>query len=657
MRYWRLTQIVLFLFIGSHLFAQTEQDRNNIKSTLNSTVLDALKSQFEQAFEANEKRVEDYLTKNPNTPRSYVKDGSVYYLQRIDTAGNLIYINTKNRESGMLIKAHQLYTGGSLGVNIAGQNMVAGVWDGGQVRASHELLSGKVGMQPNQPYDGSGSNYAGNNHQTHVTGTIVGKNIANQPSAMGLAHEASARNYDWDNDLAEMTAFAGAGFLISNHSYGYANDNTTPLWQFGAYDYQAQQWDMLLKNTPNYLPFVAVGNEQQSSGNPSKNGYDIVTGTSASKNVMTVGALNGDKSMSDYSNWGPTDDGRIKPEIVAKGTGINSSVFADPNTNTPSDNAYSGNGVNSSGTSYAAPAAAAAGLLLQQYYHSLNNVYMKAATLKALMLSTAEDLGQPGPDNKFGWGLIDIEKAANAIKNKSSSGAPTAQQVQDTDSKGAYIEEITYNIPNNNSTERTITVRASGSEPLIVGIAWTDDEGTEQTDAEGVDPTTSRLVHEFDLLVRHVVSSTETRPWKPANMANRTANATQQTGWFDGNGNNYKQVKITNPVANADYLIAIRKSTTSPATMKPVSLVVTGTSQGSCPSTLTLVNPTNNVSTGQADFLATETIVASNLITGDADVLIRAGKSIELKPSTSGGGNTFVAEQGTLFLAEIGGCN
>lgn len=651
------TSLAIICYLASIvIFGQTPQQRLSIQSSLNNTVLTTLQSEFQTKYEKNEIDVAAYLTKNPSVQRSFVRNGSVYYLQRIDSKGNPVFINTKNRESGALIKADQLYTGGSLGINITGQNMVAGVWDGGQVRATHELLMGKVAMQPDQPFDGSGDNFAGNNHQTHVSGTIVGSDIANQPSARGIAFGATARNYDWDNDVFEMTTFAGNGFLISNHSYGLANNEETPLWQFGAYDVTAREWDLLLNNTPNYLPFVAIGNEQQNSGNPTKNGYDIVSGSSAAKNVMTVGAVNGDKSMSDYSNWGPTDDGRLKPEIVAKGTGINSSQYAIPNTMQPSNTAYSGNGETSSGTSYAAPAAAAAGLLLQQYYNSLHGSFMKAATLKALMLTTAEDLGQPGPDLKFGWGLIDVEKAANAIKNRSSSSNPTAQQVQDTDSKGAYIEEITFNIANNSTTERSVTVRADGNQPLIAAIAWTDDEGTQQTEADGIDPTASRLVHEFDLMVRHTATSTDTRAWKPSVMSNRTVDATIQTSWFDGNNNNYKQVKINNPVAGEEYVIYIRKKSTSPSSLKHFSLVVTGTSTSACPQNLTLVNPNNNISTGTETFQASGTIAASNRITGNARVTMKAGKSVELKPSTSGGGNTFEAAQGTNFSVLIEGC-
>ncbi len=75
-----------------------------------------------------------------------------------------------------------------------------------------------------------------------------------------------------------------------------------------------------------------------------------------------------------------------------------------------------------------------------------------------------------------------------------------------------------------------------------------------------------------------------------------------------------------------------------------------------CPATLTLINPTNNVATGTVNLQASETVTASNKITGTANVDLRAGKSIELKPSTTGGGTTFEAAAGTVFKAYIQGC-
>jgi serine protease AprX len=539
--------------------AQTLEERNRNVEGVDKAALESLKAEYKRQYVISEDNVLKYLKKHPKVKRTFVKDGSTYHLQKIDRDGKPVYIRTNNRESSKLIKADQLYKDGSIGVNITGEGMVVGVWDGGGVRATHELLSGKVTMQANPTLDGVGADksYSGNDHMTHVTGTIVGKDLAGKPR--GIAYGAKALCYDWDDDLQEMLQFAEKGYLISNHSYGNPLDSTTPAWSFGAYIDGSKNWDKLTRTFPYYLPFAAAGNSQQSSGNrKDKLGYDNMYSFQAAKNVMTVGAIDGDKAMSDYSNWGPTDDGRVKPEIVARGTGINSSTFADKNTKTPSDTSYSGNGVESSGTSYSSPAVAGGGLLLQQYYNSLNKSYMKSSTLKALMLATAEDLGQPGPD-------------------KSVVSGSKKNIVSDTASRGAYIEEISLKFPADTTTEVSREVTANGCEPLIVSIAWTDIEGVEQTAQDGIDPTTSRLIYDYDLIVRNVSKNTTFRAWKPSVMANRTEDATLEKTWFDGNGNNFKQVKIEKAIAGDKYKIFLRKKTTSPDSAMMLSLVVTGT--------------------------------------------------------------------------------
>ena len=555
---------------------QSLQDRRTLRQSVDTDALSSLAEQLQTKFDASEVRVAQYLADNPKQLRTEVKNGLVHYLARIDADGqprfrvNKVNVDgQKNRASGQLIKADSLYPGGSLGVNITGTGMVAGVWEIDAVRQTHELFAGKAINQPGQfPTTGDG------NHAAHVTGTMIGVHLDSRPTARGIAFGASSHNYTAPNDVTEMAAFAASGYLISNHSYGDANTQTANLWKYGAYDGEARSWDAVARNAPNYLPFVAGGNEQQSSGNRAdKLGYDIMTGSSAAKNVMTVGALNGDKTMSEYSNWGPTDDGRVKPEIVAKGTGIDSAQQSTPPPNSVGcDNCYSGSGSDSSGTSYATPAAAAAALLLQQYYKSVHGAFMQSSTLKALMMGTAEDLGRPGPDHQFGWGLLNVETAALAIKNRSPLAATLAT------SKGSYIEEIATNPAADSAAEVSRDVFAKGGVPLVVNIGWIDDEGPEQFVAEGIDPTTTRLVYDFDVMVRQVVPNpvVDTYAWIVPGMANRTANATVATAWFQSNGGNFRQVIVPTPIANAQYAIFLRKKTGSPGADRSVSLVVTG---------------------------------------------------------------------------------
>ena len=168
--------------------------------------------------------------------------------------------------------------------------------------------------------------------------------------------------------------------------------------------------------------------------------------------------------------------------------------------------------------------------------------------------------------------MLNIEKAALTIKKRSPLGATLAT------SKGAYIEEIATNPVADSTAEITRTVYAKGGEPLVVNIGWIDDEGPEQTAAEGIDPTTSRLVYEFDVMVRQVAPNpvVESWAWIVPSMANRTANATIATNWFQSNGGNFRQVIIANPIANAEYTIIIRKKAGSPAANRSISVVATG---------------------------------------------------------------------------------
>ena len=195
--------------------AQTQEQRTEIKKANNPAALKKLATDFQKQFEQDEKNVLDFLKKNPTIKRSFKKNGSVYYIKKIDENGKPVYINTKsNIESGELIKANSLYSGGSIGANITGTNMVAGIWDGGQVRDTHELLTGKVTMQAGQTVNTTG----GNEHMTHVSGTIVGKELTSngatdgtdRATARGIAYNATAQCYDWDNDITEMTNFAMA---------------------------------------------------------------------------------------------------------------------------------------------------------------------------------------------------------------------------------------------------------------------------------------------------------------------------------------------------------------------------------------------------------------------------------------------------------------
>jgi len=85
-------------------------------------------------------------------------------------------------------------------------------------------------------------------------------------------------------------------------------------------------------------------------------------------------------------------------------------------------------------------------ILLQQYYNSLYGGYMKSATLKGLVIETADEAGSnPGPDYMYGWGLLDIAKAATVIRQK---GGASIISEQTLNNGNTYTLNVTQRVQN-----------------------------------------------------------------------------------------------------------------------------------------------------------------------------------------------------------------
>lgn len=108
-------------------------------------------------------------------------------------------------------------------------------------------------------------------------------------------------------------------------------------------------------------------------------------------NVISVGATSVSGKIANFSSRGPTDDGRMKPEIVAPGE----QVWV---TST------SGSFRKGNGTSFSAPLAAGGVALLLQM-----NPKLTPQEMRDLLQKTARAKGTP--DNIYGWGEMDIAKA------------------------------------------------------------------------------------------------------------------------------------------------------------------------------------------------------------------------------------------------------
>lgn len=523
-----------------NLNAQTKVEKTKIVSTYDLEKSNNLTEYLEDVNQDREQRIENYLNKltkdelrlvDQATIRDVLQDGTVIH-----------YIN-HNSGSARTIRADRLYTGGALGLDVNGENMTAGLWEAenSYPSTSHLDLTGRVTI-----IDG-GTNI--NFHATHVTGTIIssGDNTTLK-LGRGIAYMASVIAFNSNNDYAEMSTQAASGLLVSNHSYG-ADANGLPVWFFGAYNSDAYAVDLITNTNPYFLPVVSAGNDRDnfSSYNPTKGGYDLLTGQSNAKNSITSAAvaqvLNytgpSDVNMSTFSNWGPADDGRIKPDISSKGVGVLS-------TSNTSDTAYA----NSQGTSMSAPAISGLLLLLQQHYNNVNSQYMLAATLKGLLLHTADEAGfYPGPDYSFGWGLANGEKAAQTITNNGIN---------------SYIEETTLT----DTQTMTFDIMASGSEPLMVSISWTDPAGTAVNNL--VDDRNPDLVNDLDLKLNR--EGTDYFPWKLNYISPSSAATRNSTNDVD----NFEKVQVDAPSASEIYTVTINHNGSLQGGTQNYSTIITG---------------------------------------------------------------------------------
>ncbi|MBS4059230.1 MAG: S8 family serine peptidase [Bacteroidetes bacterium] len=487
---------ILFLALLMAIPAFTQQ-------SMSSESTKKMAREQEKEWKQMAKRAKQYARANNLEIRQEHANGTIVEL--IDVVDGMpVYYKTLNLGAAITTRANQLWQGGGVGVIVEGEGYdKVGIWDGGAVRRTHQEFN-NTGVP--RVTDGDGT-AAQSGHATHVAGTIVAGGV--NANAKGMAHKAILKGYNWTSVESEMTVAAGAGMEISNHSWGqirgwdqnqttgnwnwYGNASVSPLedYLFGFYNSQARSWDIIAYNNPYFLIVKAAGNDRGEGPNYAGtenwaekdgglDGYDCIEGSGVSKNVLSIGAVSEvlnyvgpqSVSMSNFSSWGPADDGRIKPDLVGKGVGVNSPY----NTSNTSYQSLQG-------TSMSSPNVTGSLVLLQQLYQNTHNgTRMRASTLKGLAIHTADEAGaHPGPDYRFGWGLMNTARAAEVI-------------IEDAEAQ-SVISEIT--LENNATYTREVTV--SGNAPFRVTISWTDRQGNVL--AASLNNRTPSLIHDLDLRI------------------------------------------------------------------------------------------------------------------------------------------------------------
>jgi PKD repeat protein len=465
-----ITPIIIILILSNLVFGQ----EYNPQALMDISAKEEIK-----AVERKE-RVSEFLKTSEYHKKIQLEDGNEAVLVDI-IDGHPQYMATHNLQARHTTGVEYIQSADGLNLSLYGSNMTIGVWDGGLVLNSHQEFQNRIKNK-------LGSEYS--NHATHVTGTIAASGV--NPEAKGMLPQVTIHSYyAFEDDLGPMAMEAANGLVLSNHSYGLIlgwrfNGNN---WQwfgqengqdnrFGSYTSDSRTIDNISYNAPYYTIVWSAGNDRSDVGDgtrPPDGPFNIVGPAASAKNIITVGAITGFENyegpssaeISSFSSWGPTNDGRIKPDIVGDGVGLISASSSG-------DEGYT----SLSGTSMSAPNVTGSLGLIQEFFRQDADTFMTSAQLKSLAIHTAREAGAgPGPDYKFGWGVLNAIDAIKVLQGRNDTDTLLTQA---TLNNGDIHE---YELIPGNKTKLTATV------------VWTDVPGS----ITELGSSTPHLVNDLDL--------------------------------------------------------------------------------------------------------------------------------------------------------------
>jgi serine protease AprX len=700
-------KIVSFLFFfiinGYNSFAQTESKK--IIEPQNKEVVETLQKQL-SSFDKKQQAAVDRFVKLGYKPYIEQKNGESSQLMGENEFGKPLYFVTSNNQEVVNgLKANALYSAGFDLGPIEGQGIRIGLIDEGSPRTSHEMFRLSLPSYTSplltrvvyEPVVGDAIfGTVVKRHATHIAGTIMGNQFSpsssspNNSLVRGVAYKSTLKSWHWKNPTTKMLITATDAINIVNISFGI-NPLNMPDAGFGRYNVYAKQSDSIMCAFKNFQIVKSVGNTRDDPRTlvPQVDvlgGYDLLEGIGISKNALVVGSVNLTNSVMNsngkynwytegaiiepYSSWGSTDDGRIKPDLVTHGNNVRSCIDTQNN--------YYGNFENSL-VSYSGTSSAAAGIsggiaLLHNYWNLKFAPTMWSSTVRALLIHSIDEIGERGPDYRNGWGVANLQKAANTITERG---------------KSVIIREDVYN----GQTVR-LNLAATGKEDLKVTIAWTDPAGTVtfvdvNNPNASINETTAKLVNDLDIrlirkdangndditLVDPTLNSASNNvlfPWilKQNIHDNNTPIALAEKAQRGINDrDNIEKIEVYKdliPSTGGMFQLQItHKGTLVDAcqTGQPYSLIISGVSF--CNDDLVfLQHQDDELADNVKTTVLAHTIKASNVIRAitpfpvtDIDLVeYKAADFIELLPQSQNGGSGtegFTAEYGSDFYAHI----
>ncbi len=329
-------------------------------------------------------------------------------------------------ENGLMaINARPMWNLGYTGRGRLVYNYDTGVWPN-HPAFSERFIGNRYPM--NQSWIGFFNSFANGsiqNHGTHTLGTIAGL-VQSTNDTIGVAF----KSYWIANDFVTSTVAQLPPIVNMIEAFEWAlnpdNDTSTTIdvpdvinnswrWYDGG---DTIHCGGFVVNLMNAIEAAGIANVF-SGGNSGPNNTSVNSPqriNTSLVNTFSVGSVNGNLSfpypISNFSTRGPTQcpgsgSLAIHPEVVAPGQSVRS--------------AWGTNDYNTiSGTSMAAPHVSGAVLLLKEAFP-----YLSGEELLMALYLTAVDMGDPGEDNTYGMGLIDVYAAFQYLSTSNQPVNPT----------------------------------------------------------------------------------------------------------------------------------------------------------------------------------------------------------------------------------------
>lgn len=227
-----------------------------------------------------------------------------------------------------------------------------------------------------------------------MTGAVSDHKVGTAQNGCGAGNwDPTDRNNAWGSQVISFNSQSYTSLITGyqaryfNHSYGYGVQ--------GGYNSGARDHDLRVQSYPNHLVSYSSGNDGGSVGYAPYNnitGWANITGAvKQNKNHLAVNSFNSDDNPTGFGSTGPAYDGRIIPQLVIAGP---------------------------EGTSYASPKAVGIFAELEQAYKaSHSSQESNSSLMKGIILNTADDAGNAGPDFRYGYGKPNVRRAYQVIVN------------------------------------------------------------------------------------------------------------------------------------------------------------------------------------------------------------------------------------------------